>query len=312
MHGHSHSDHDHHSHDGHSHGGGVAYGRAFIIGIVLNTVFIVAEVVAGLISNSTALLADAGHNFGDVIGLLVAGVAAWLSTRPPTERYTYGFGSTSILAAQINAVLLLVAVGAIVVEAIDRFYNPQPVATTIVMIVAAIGILINGATAALFASGREGDLNIKGAFLHMVSDAAVSLGVVIGAALIALTGWLWIDPVISLLIAVIIVWSTWGLMRDSMKMSLGAVPSNVVPADVRAYLASLPGVASLHDLHVWSLSTTQTALTCHLVMPQGHPGDPFLRGVADELDKRFAISHATVQVECSEDLSCSLAPDHIV
>jgi len=290
----------------------MAYGRAFVIGIVLNTVFILAEVAAGLIGNSTALLADAGHNFGDVIGLVIAAIAAWLSMRPPTERYTYGLGSTSILAAQINAALLLVAVGAIVVEAIDRFYNPQPVATTVVMVVAAIGILINGATAALFASGRHGDLNIKGAFLHMVADAAVSAGVVVGAALIAVTGWMWIDPLVSLIIAVIIVWSTWGLMRDSMKMSLGAVPSNVIPADVRAYLLALPGVASIHDLHVWSLSTTQTALTCHLVMPQGHPGDPFLRDVAHELETRFAISHTTVQIECSEDLACSLAPDHVI
>lgn len=289
-----------------------SFGRAFALGAALNIGFVVVEAVFGILSNSTALLADAGHNLSDVFGLLVAWGASLLSQRAPTARYTYGLGSSSILAALFNAVFLLIAVGAIAWEAIQRFTHPAPVAATTVMIVAAVGIAINGVTAWMFASGRKGDINIRGAFLHMATDAAVSAGVVVAALLILLTGWEWIDPAVSLVICAIIVWGTWGLLRDSVRMSLAAVPQTVDAAGVSAYLRELPGVTQLHDLHIWPVSTTETALTCHLVMPGGHPGDRFLMETAHALAHRFAIGHATIQIETDEATFCALAPDEVV
>lgn len=318
SHDHSHSDgHQHGGPGGHSHAAGHShapkdFGRAFLIGITLNTLFIVIEAAYGYIANSMALIADAGHNLSDVLGLIVAWVAAILVKRPPSERYTYGLKSSSILAALANAVLLLVAVGAIALEAVKRVYAPEPVAEMTVMIVAAIGIVINGATALLFASGREHDLNIRGAYLHMAADAAVSAGVVLAALLMMSTGWLWLDPLISLVICVVIVWSAWGLLRESVVLSLDAVPNGVDAGAVRVYLGGRPGVVRLHDLHIWAMSTTEVALTVHLVMPAGHPGDDFLKETASDLHVRFGIEHVTVQIEIDPYTACALEPDHVV
>jgi len=311
-------DHHHHSDDsvGHAHGAPghshapANFDRAFAIGITLNIGFVVIEAAYGFIANSMALLADAGHNLSDVLGLVIAWGASMLAKRPPSGRYTYGLRSTSILAALLNAVLLLVATGGIAWEAVQRFAEPAPVAGLTVIVVAAIGIVINGITAWLFASGRKGDINIKGAFLHMAADAAVSAGVVVAGAAILLTGWGWVDPAVSLVIAAIIVWGTWGLFRESIAMTLNAVPSAIDAANVKSYLAALPGVAQVHDLHIWSMSTTETALTAHLVMPAGAPGDSFLMKVAEEMAERFAIGHTTIQIECGED--CRLAPENVV
>lgn len=288
------------------------FGMAFAVGIVLNTIFIVIEAVYGYISNSTALIADAGHNLSDVLGLIVAWIAVILSKRPPSERYTYGLRGSSILAALFNAVFLLIAVGAIGWQAVLRLFNPEPVAEMTVMIVAAIGIVINGFTALLFASGRKSDLNIQGAYLHMAADAAVSAGVVIAALVIMLTGWLWIDAVTSLAIVAVIVWGTWGLLRDSTAMSLGAVPSAIDPAAVRRYLEQRPGVTEVCDLHIWPMSTTEVALTCHLVMPSGHPGDAFLVEATQHLSEDFDIQHTTIQIVTSSVTACALVPDRAV
>jgi cobalt-zinc-cadmium efflux system protein len=304
----------HHGHSHGAHGGHVPapadFGRAFAIGIVLNTAFVATEAGYGLLANSTALLADAGHNLSDVLGLALAWGAARLSRRPPTARLTYGLRNTSIYAALLNAILLLVACGAIALEAAQRLTNPEPVASVTVMVVAAIGIVINGATAWLFASGRKQDLNIRGAYLHMAADAAVSAGVVGAGLAILLTGQNWIDPLASLAIVVIIIWSTWGLLRESAAMSLAAVPTNVDPEAVRDYLRGLPGVASIHDLHIWPMSTTETALTAHLVIPAGPPGDAFLIDTSAYLHHRFGIGHATLQIETGSPVNCALESEH--
>jgi cobalt-zinc-cadmium efflux system protein len=302
-------------HSRHEHGHADAprdFGPAFIVGTSLNVAFVILETVFGFIGNSTALLADAGHNLSDVLGLLVAWAAYGLARRPPDDRFTYGLRSSSILAALFNAMLLLVAVGAIAWEAAQRLVHPQPVAGITIVAVASIGIAINGFTAWLFASGRKGDLNIRGAFLHMLADAAVSAGVVASGVVILFTGWLWIDPLASISIALVILWGTWGLLRESVLMSLSAVPRRTEITQVRAYLERLPGVAQIHDLHIWPISTTETALTCHLVMPAGHQGDPFLMQVARALEEQFGIEHATLQVETSTDTACALAPEHVV
>jgi cobalt-zinc-cadmium efflux system protein len=299
---------DHHVH-GHA---PASFGFAFALGTGLNVAFVLIEAVFGFLANSTALLADAGHNLSDVFGLLVAWGAATLSRRSPTARFTYGFRGSSILAALFNAMFLLVGVGAIVWEALLRFAHPAPVAGVTVMIIAAVGIAINGFTAWLFASGRKGDINIRGAFLHMAADAAVSAGVVVAGAVILLTGWHWVDAAVSLAICAVILWSTGALLKDSVRMSLGAVPAGVDLGAVRAYLEDLPGVAGLHDLHVWPMSTTETALTCHLVMPGGHPDDDFLMETAHQLEHRFAIGHTTIQIETSEATRCPVASDEVV
>jgi cobalt-zinc-cadmium efflux system protein len=293
-----------HAHAGHSHAHAPKdFGRAFAIGVALNLGFVAVEAIFGILANSTALLADAGHNLGDVIGLLIAWGAASLAKRPPSERFTYGLRASSILAALGNALLLIFACGAIAWEAVWRFTDPQPVASVTVMIVAGIGILINGFTAWLFMSGREGDLNIRGAYLHMVADAGVSFGVVLAGAAIMLTGWLWLDPVTSLAIVAIILWSTWGLLRDSITLALAAVPRNIELAKVKACLEELPGVARAHHVHVWGMSTSEVALTAHLVMPGGHPGDDFLTAAAHELRDRFGIAHPTLQIETGDRAS---------
>jgi cobalt-zinc-cadmium efflux system protein len=304
-------DHDHTHGAGHVHGS-ADFGRAFAIGISLNLAFVVVEFVYGLLGNSVALMADAGHNLSDVLGLAIAWIASVLGKRPPSSRYTYGLGGSSILAALFNGVFLLVATGAIAWEAILRLAHPEPVASVSVMVVAGIGIVINGLTAWLFASGRKGDLNIRGAFLHMMADALVSLGVVGAGLVILLTGWLWVDPVVSLVIVVVIVWSTWGLLQESLAMSVDAVPSMIDPAGVKAYLEGRSGVTQVHDLHIWSMTTTDNALTAHLVMPGGHPGDDFLMAAATELKRQYGIGHVTLQIEISQETACHLAPDHVV
>jgi cobalt-zinc-cadmium efflux system protein len=310
AHVHEHDDHDHH---GRAHGHAAAsFGTAFAVGIGLNLTFVAVEFVYGVLANSVALMADAGHNLSDVLGLVIAWIASVLTRRAPSSRYTYGLGGSSILAALFNAVLLLLAVGAIAWEAVLRLFHPEPVASGTVMTVAAVGIVVNGVTAALFASGRKGDLNIRGAFLHMVADAAVSAGVVVAALVILYTGWFWLDPLASLVIVGVIVWGTWSLLRDSLAMSVDAVPASIDPQAVRSYLASCAGVTAVHDLHIWPLSTTESALTAHLVFPGGHPGDEFLAVAASELRQRFGIGHTTLQIEISEETACDLAPDHVV
>ena len=304
---------DAHSDDtSHLHGAPKSFGFAFALGTVLNVGFVIVEVVFGFVANSTALLADAGHNLSDVLGLLVAWAASVMTRRAPTSRYTYGLRSSSILAALFNAMFLLAAVGAIAWEAMQRFARPAPVAGMIVIVIAAVAIVINGMTAWLFASGRKDDINIRGAFLHMAADAAVSAGVVVAGCMIFLTNWHWIDPAVSLAICAVIIWGAWGLLKDSIRMSLGAVPPGIEVGKVRAYLEQLPGVVQLHDLHIWPMSTTETALTCHLVMPGGHPGDDFLMQTAHELAHRFSIGHATIQIETSETTACALAPEQVV
>lgn len=309
-----HDRHDHGHGADHDHGGGSHghshvpkdFGFAFALGTALNIGFVVVEVIAGFLANSMALVADAGHNFGDVLGLLMAWGASALAKRRPTPRFTYGFGSSTILAALANAVLLLVAVGAIVLEAIQRLIEPAPVAAGMMIVVATVGIVINGFTAWLFFSGSERDVNIRGAYLHMMADAGVSLGVVIAGVAVMLTAWNWVDPVVSLIIAVVIVWSTWGLLRDSMRLAMHGVPVAIDVAKVETRLLELPGVASLHDLHIWPMSTTETALTCHLVMPEGHPGDAFIETATKLLHDEFEIRHATFQFEVSGDAPCGL------
>jgi cobalt-zinc-cadmium efflux system protein len=296
---------------GHSHAP-ASFGRAFAIGITLNLIFVLVEFVYGVVGNSVALMADAGHNLSDVLGLAIAWAASRLAQRPPSSRFTYGLGGSSILAALFNAVFLLVAVGAIAWEAVLRLAAPEPVASVSVMVVAAMGIAINGITAWLFASGRDSDLNIRGAFLHMAADAAVSAGVVGAGLVILLTGWLWVDPAASLVIVGVIVWGTWGLLRESVAMSVNAVPATIDPKSVRRYLETRAGVAEVHDLHIWPMSTTDNALTAHLVVPSGHPGDDFLMRTASELQRQFGIGHTTLQIEIDHEIACSLAPDEVV
>lgn len=311
MHG-AHSHHDH-SHGGHSHGHAHApadFGRAFLIGTTLNLAFVIVEGTAGLLTDSMALLADAGHNLSDVLGLLIAWGGASLAKRPASRRFTYGLRSSTILAALANAVLLLFAVGAIALEASRRFAAPPPVEGATVMIVAGVGIVINTATALMFARGRKGDINIRGAYLHMAADAAVSAGVVVGGGLILFTGRAWIDPALSLVIVAVILWSTWGLLRDSVTMALNAVPQGIDAEKVEAALAGLPGVARVHDLHIWPMSTTEVALTAHLLMPGGHPGDAFLRGAEHRLDHDFGIGHATLQIELGDAGPCGHQDGH--
>ena len=313
VHDHAHDDHGHgdaDSHTGHSHAP-KDFGFAFAVGTALNIGIVILEATFGILSNSMALLADAGHNLSDVFGLLMAWGASALVKRAPTARLTYGLGATSILAALANGIFLLVASGAIAWEAVQRFWHPEPVAGTTVMFVAAIGILVNGFTAWMFMSGRQDDINIRGAFLHMAGDAAISLGVVISGLVIINTGWHWLDPAVSLVIVALIVWGTWGLLRDSAAMAVHAVPAHIDPVKVRETLEQLPGVTKIHDLHIWPLSTTTTALTCHLVMPVGHPGDGFIAGVAQTMRTRFKIDHTTLQVEC-DAAGCELESDHVV
>lgn len=284
-----------HDHDHHADPDGQA--TAFRIAIVLNTLLVAAQFGFGFVANSTALMADAGHNLSDVLGLVLALTAAALSRRAPRGRYTYGLRSTSILAALANGALLLLASGAIAWEAVQRMLAPPPVAGLTVTLVAAGGIVVNGFSAWLLMRGRQSDLNVRGAYLHMASDAAVSLGVVVSGLLILATGWYWLDPLVSLGIVVLIVHGTWGLLRESVDLILSAVPASVDAQAVSDYLRNQPGVTDVHDLHIWGMSTTESALTAHLVVPAGYPGDRVLDGIAEALRSRFGIAHSTLQVE---------------
>jgi cobalt-zinc-cadmium efflux system protein len=309
-----HDHHDAHDHDHHGEHVHVSkdFGPMFAIATALNVGLVAIQVFYGIAAYSVALLADAGHNFGDALGLVIARSAHVLAKLNPTSRYTYGFRSASILAALLNGVILLVATGGIAWEAIQRFFEPGEVAGMTVMIVAAMGIVINGLSAWLLMAGQKDDLNIRGAFLHMVADAAVSLGVVIAGGVIILTGWNWLDPAVSIVISAVIVWGTWGLLREAVNHSLSAVPSDIDPKEVAMYLSGLPGVDAIHDLHVWAMSTTETALTCHLVMPKGHPGDEFLKRLYHQLYDKFEIEHPTLQIEIGNAGACKLAPDHVI
>lgn len=314
----AHGAHDHHDHDGHHHGGGHHHhapnnmGRAFAIGVILNTGFVAAEVAAGLWTGSLSLLADAGHNLSDVLSLLLAWGAVVLARRAPAGRRTYGLRKATILASLANAILLMIAVGVIASEAFHRLTVPARVDAEIVMITAGLGVVINGLTAMLFMRGSHSDLNVRGAFLHMAADAGVSLAVVVGAFAMGQTGLLWIDPALSLVIAGVIVLGTWGLLRDSADLALDAAPRSIDVEDVRRWLKELPGVEDVHDLHVWALSTTETAMTAHILRPQNGDSDRFLHLACEGLATRFRIGHATLQVETSDTHACRLAPAEVV
>ena len=301
------------SHDcGHSHAP-ADFARAFAIGVALNGAYIAFEVCYGLVGHSLALLADAGHNLGDVLGLLLAWGASAMSRSRPTKRRTYGLRGSSILAALFNAIFLLISVGAIAWEAIRRFGQPEPVSGRIVIGVAFLGIIVNTITALMFAAGRKGDLNIRGAFLHMAADAAISAGVVVAGIAILLTGLRWIDPVVSLAISAVIIWGTWDLLRESVNLALHAVPRQIDPDEVDTYLRDLPGISEVHDLHIWPMSTTETAITVHLVKPDGVIDDRLLCQIKDDLHTRFSISHVTIQCESGDAAHpCEQEPEHIV
>jgi cobalt-zinc-cadmium efflux system protein len=295
-HGHAHGHGHGHGHTHHHHGP-ANYNRAFAIGIALNIAFVIIEAFYGLAADSLALLADAGHNLSDVLGLLLAWGATSLAQQKITEKRTFGLKKSTIFAALLNAIILLVAIGGIAWEAVGRFSEPQPVAGVTVIVVAAIGILINVATMLLFMRDRKDDLNIHGAFVHMAADAAVSLGVVIAGVAMLYTGAYWIDPVISLTIAAVILLGTWSLLKDSVNLAVDAVPKGIDARAVQASLNELPGVEAVHDLHIWGMSTTETALTAHLVRPRGEPDDKLIRLASEMLQTRFGIDHATLQVE---------------
>jgi len=323
--GHNHPGDDHHDPIGHGHvhandhghvhhhHAPASFGLAFAVGISLNGAYVVAEVVFGILSNSLALIADAGHNLGDVLSLLVAWVASRLARRLPTERYTYGLRSSSILAALSNAIVLLLVTGGVSWAAVQKLLAPSPTDGVAMMSVAAVGVAINAITALMFASGRKDDLNLRAAFAHMASDALVALGVVVSGGLILVTGWAWLDPVVSLGIGATIVVGTWSLMRESLDLALQATPRSVNRTAVLDYLQNLPGVREVHDLHIWGMSTTETALTAHLVRPGMSLDDSLLARACADLRARFSVHHATLQIEAGgEDHPCELAPHDVV
>ena len=318
VHGHAHGDgHDHGQHHGHGGHGHHHHpppgGRAFAIGAALNVGLVAIQVVVGLLAGSLALLADAGHNLSDVLGLGIAWYAAHLSRLPPSARRTYGWGRGTILSALANAVILLVSVGAIAVEAVHRLASPAPVAEMLVVWAAAAGIVVNGFTAWLFSRGDGDDVNLRGVFLHMAGDTGISAAVVLAALVIGWTGWLWIDPVMGLVIAGVITWGTWDLLRESMDLAMDAVPRRIDRREVETWLGDLPGVTEVHDLHIWGLSTTNTALTVHLVRPSGADEDALLARAAQGLRDRFGIGHATVQIERGDAAHpCALAPADVI
>lgn len=301
--------HGHHKHHGNRRDSDIA----FFVAVLLNTAFVAAEFTYGFIANSTALMADAGHNLSDVFGLLLAWAAAILARRAPSARFTYGLRGTSILAALANAMLLLVACGAIAWEAVQRFSQAPAVAGLTVTLVAGLGIAINGLSAWLFVKGSKGDLNIRGVYLHMAADAAVSLGVAVAGVIMLFTGWYWLDPVISLVIVGVIVVGTWGLLRESVQLALNAVPAHIDANAVETHLREYRGVTDIHDLHIWGVSTTESSLTVHLVMPEGYPGDTFMDDITRVLKERFSIQHSTLQIEKGNtDHTCALHPDAAV
>ncbi|MGE5399049.1 MAG: cation diffusion facilitator family transporter [Ignavibacteriales bacterium] len=290
--------------DSHNHSHDInSYNKAFGYGIALNVIYILIEVVYGLTINSMALIADAGHNLSDVLGLIMALGASYLAGTTPTQTRTYGLRKSTILSALLNAIILLIAIGAITVESIRKFSSPEPVRGSVMMIVAGIGVIINALTALLFIKGKERDINIKGAFLHMAADAGVSLGVVIAGLLISVAGWLWIDPVISLVIVVVVTLSTWSLLKDSFHLSMDAVPRHIELEKVRDYLLSLPGITDVHDLHIWAMSTTETAITAHLVRQETGSNNEILSGTCKALHDKFGIEHSTIQLEDNNAIS---------
>jgi cobalt-zinc-cadmium efflux system protein len=306
-HGHDHHGHDphaHHGHGGHGHVHAAPGDWRYGVAIGLNVAIVLVEVVAGLIANSTALVADAGHNLSDVLGLVLAGGAAWLAKRPARGRRTYGFGKATVLAALANGVVLMFVSGGIVIEAVRRLFHPEPVATGIVMAVAAVGVIANTGTALMFVRGADKDINLRGVFLHMAGDALVSVGVIAAAAVILLTGWTWLDPAVSLAIVLVIVAGTWGLLREAIDLAMDAAPANADVASIQAFLAACDGVTDVHDLHIWAMSTTEAALTAHLVRP-GHDGeDAFRAGLCEALEHRFGVRHATLQIEQARGEHC--------
>jgi cobalt-zinc-cadmium efflux system protein len=319
AHGHEHAHHhDHDDHGGHGHGHAQHHHHhdatplLLAIGCGLNLAFVVVEAVYGVLGNSIALLADAGHNLADTLSLAAAWAASLLARRSPSTRYTYGLGSFSILVALFNAIVLLIAVGAIVLEASERLVAPAPVVGMTVIVVALLSVLVHGATALLLGGASQADLNVKAAYVHMAADAAVSLGVAVSGGIILLTGWQRLDPIASIVVALVIVVATWRLLRQSLDMALHAVPATIDAERVKEHLAQVKGVAAVHDLHIWPMSTTETALTAHLVMPAGHPGDETLAEIATGLFERFAIGHVTIQVEIDPEHACRLAPDHVI
>jgi cobalt-zinc-cadmium efflux system protein len=316
-----HVDHGHvhgHAHHGHHHGPGhvhapASFGKAFAIGAVLNIAFVATEWVFGAMAHSLALMADAVHNLGDVLALLLAWLAASLARRPPSERFTYGLRGSSILAALLNAAALLVVTGGLGWEAVRRLPDPGAVEGKIVIVVALAGVLVNGVTAWLFMRGGRDDLNLRGVYLHMAADAAVSLAVAVAGVAVIFTGWNWLDPALTLAVSAVILWGAWDLLRQSLGLALQAVPAGIATGEVRELLSGLPGVAEVHDLHIWAMSTSENALTAHLVMPAGHPGDAFLHSACGTLEERFGIHHATLQIEVAPTgTACALAPDHVV
>jgi cobalt-zinc-cadmium efflux system protein len=289
------------------------FDRAFTIGIALNVILVITQVIYGLSAHSIALLADAGHNLGDVMGLVLGFGATIMARRLPTKRHTYGLRRASILAALINGAVLLLASGGIAWEALRRLSHPEPVAGGIVAAVAGVAILVNGGTALLFISGQKADINIRGAFLHMAADAGVSLGVLLAGMGIYFTGWQWLEPAMSMLVVAAIIAGTWSLLREALRLSLDGVPVGIDPEEVQTYLENLPGVTEVHDLHIWGMSTTETALTAHLVLPGLTDDDALLARACVELHNRFGIEHATLQLEHGDGAHpCSLAPVDVV
>ena len=313
--GHDHDDHgDDHGHDHAAHGHAPAsFGKAFAIGLALNLAFVVIEWILGASANSLALMADAAHNLGDALALLLAWLATRLAKRAPSARFTYGLRGSSILAALLNAAALMLLTGGLGWEAMRRLSNPSPVEGSVVIWVALVGVVVNGVTAWLFMQGGKKDLNLRGVYLHMAGDAAVSLAVAIAGGIVLYTGWFWLDPALTLVVSAVILWSSWGLLRQSLGLALQAVPEGIEQPAVRECLAGMLGVSDVHDVHVWAMSTSENAMTAHLVVPGRHPGDEFLRSAADLLEARFGIHHATLQIEIADTAkACAFAPDHVV
>lgn len=302
MHGHAHAGHDH-GHD-HAHHHGAPSDKRYTIAIVLNLGFVLIEAASGFVANSTALLSDAAHNLSDVLGLALAGGAAWLAKQQSGEQRTYGFSKATVLAALANALVLVIACGGILWEATSRFFAPEATQPLFVMAVAAIGVAINGATAMLFLAGRKQDVNVRGAYLHMLADAGVSAAVIVAGAAIWFTGAQWIDPAISVAVVLLILWGTWGLLRESLDLALDAAPRGIAVGDVRAFLAEQPGVTAVHDLHIWAMGATKPALTAHLVRPEGSD-DAFLAILSDQIAHRFGIKHVTIQIERAARDDCT-------
>jgi cobalt-zinc-cadmium efflux system protein len=309
-HGHTHVHNHGHHHDHHT---PKNYNAAFIIGISLNFFFVCVEAVYGYFSHSLALMADAGHNLSDVAGLLLAWGAFWLAQKKPTSKYTFGLRKSSILSALFNSIFLLIAVGIIIWEAFHRLWNPNPVNSQIVIIVASIGIFINGATALLFFKDKNDDLNIRGAYLHMAADALISLGVVIGAVIISYTSWLWLDPLLSIFISIVIIYGTWDLLKNSISLSMDAVPDGIDSLEVKKFLESIEDVCEVHDLHIWAMSTTETALSVHITVQRNHLDNQKLIHINKYLKKHFKINHPTIQVEhFDEKFECHLKPEEVI